>query len=130
MRKIKAYYIDPMNNIAEAREITPCLDTYYEMLRCNTIDIVNRAIGRRGNVRFDIVCDDEGTFVDDPRISAIDDYGMPMLVGALLVIGQADEEGEETSLTDKEIRHLQTYTEHLGTRKHPEGWKMLTQMRY
>lgn len=128
-KTIKAYYIDPTTNTAESREITPCLDTYYEMLHCDTIDIVNRGF-TNSKRRFDIICDDNGTFVDDVRISALNDALQPMLVGALLVVGQADEEGYETSLTDEDIKFLQKNAMHFGTRKHPIGWKMLTHMTY
>ena len=129
MRKIKAYYIDPKNNIAEAREITPDLDTYYEMLHCDTIDIVNRGLTNTAR-RMDIVCDDNGLYANDVRISAIDDCGNPMLVGALLVVGEADDEGYETSLTDDDVRWLERYTHHVRTRLHPAGYKMLTHLTY
>jgi len=127
---IKAYYVNPATNTAEARDIDPELDTYYRLLDCDTIDIVNRGFGRGGRRRFDIICDDEGLYKTDPLISAIDDLGRPMLVGALLVTGVADDKGELTSLTDDDVRLLTRYTVHLGTRLHPKGWKMLTSMSY
>lgn len=129
---IKAYYVDPITNTAEAREITDALDTYYELLHCDCIDIVERGfgVGRRGKRRFNIVCDDEGLFKDDVRISAIDDLGRTMIVGALLVTGRSDDEGNLTSLTDDDVRVLERYTMHMSTRKHPKGYKMLTQMTY
>ena len=128
-KTIKAYYIDPMNNIAEAREITPCLDTYYDMLHCDTIDIVNRGLTNTAR-RFDIICDDNGLYADNVRVSALDHVYGPMLVGALLVVGQADDEGNETSLTDEDVRWLTRYTEHLRTRLHPAGYRVLTHLTY
>ena len=127
MKTIKAYYIDPINNIAEARTITPELYTYYDMLHCDTIDIVNRGLTNTPR-RFDIICDDNGLYTKDVYISA--DTGNPMLVGSLLVVGQADDDGYETSLTDEDVLWLRRYTVHLRTRLHPDGYKMLTHLTY
>jgi len=130
MKTIKAYYVDPITDTAKAVDIVPELDTYYDMLHCRTIDIVNRGFGQKGKTRFDIICDDEGLFADDPRISAIDALGKPMLVGSLLVVGEPDDDGNETSLTDEDVRLLERYTMHLSTRNHPHGYNMLTYMSY
>ena len=128
-RTIKAFYIDPETNTAEVRTIEDKLDAFYALLRCRTVDIVTRKIGIRGRA-FDIICDDEGTFADDPKISAIDNLGRVMLVGALLIVGQADEDGNMTSLTSNDVALIKRYVTHLGTRLHPEGWKMLTTCEY
>lgn len=129
MKTIKAYYIDPKSGVAEAREITPELDTYYDLIGCSCIDIVNRGF-ENCKRRFDIVCDDEGLFSDDIWISAIDERMRPMLVGALVVVGQADCEGCETSLTDEDIRVLERFTFRLGSRVHPRPYPMLAKMTY
>lgn len=128
-KEIRAFYIDPTTNTAEPRTIADDLDTFYQLLHCRTIDIVKRKIGIRGRA-FNIVCDDEGTFVDDPRISAIDNLGRAMLVGALLIVGPADDEGELTGLTSGDIRLIRRYVTHLCTHRHPEGWQMLTTCEY
>lgn len=128
-KEIRAFYIDPMTNTAEPRTIQYDLDTFYQLLRCRCIDIVGREIGIRGR-GFNIICDDEGTFVDDPRISAIDKVGRPMLVGALLIVGPTDDKGELTGLTSGDIRLIKRYVTHLSTRRHPEGWQMLTTCEY
>lgn len=80
--------------------------------------------------RYEIICDDEGTFKAYPRISAIDDMGNAMLVGNLIVCGQADEEGNLTDLTEADIKHIKEFTNIMGTRKHPEGLLMICQMEY
>ena len=128
-KTIRAFYIDPTTNTAEPRIIEDKLDTFYELLHCRCIDIVTRNIGVRGRP-FSIICDDEGTFADDPRISAIDNIGRAMLVGALLIVGPADDDGELTGLTSTDVRHIRKYVTHLSTRKHPEGWQMLTTCEY
>lgn len=129
MRKIKTYYIDPSNNIAGTWEIEPNLSTYYAMLNCDTIDIVNRGFTNTDR-RFCVICDDEGLFVTDVFISALDESLNPMLVGALLVTGEADSHGELTSLTDDDVRLLKRNTRLLKTRKHPDGYRLLTHMTY
>lgn len=127
---IKAYYVDPITNTAEAREITDALDTFYEMLHCDFIDIVNRAIGRYGKRRYDIICDDEGLLKDDPYISAIDNNGRAMLVGSLLVVGEADDDGNITSLDDDDIKFLKMHTEDLSTYTHTKPYPMLVHVEY
>ena len=128
-KTLRAFYIDPETNTAEPRTIEDNLDAFYALLRCRTVDIVTRNIGVRGRP-FEIICDDEGTFADDPKISAIDNLGRVMLVGALLIVGQADEDGNLTSLTSHDVALIKRYVAHLGTRLHPEGWKMLTTCEY
>lgn len=103
------------------------LQDYYRLIGCTTIDIVNRGIKGK---RYDIICDDEGTFLEDPRISAIDDMGQPLLVGNLIVCGEADEEGNLTDLTEADIKHIGKYINLMGTQKHPEGILMICQMEY
>jgi hypothetical protein len=129
MKTIKAYYIDPKRNIAEARTITPELYTYYDMLHCDTIDIVNRGFTNCKR-RFDIICDEEGSYKDDLFVSAIDERMQPMFVGALLVVGQADDEGNETSLTDEDIRVLERFTFRLATRNHRKPYPLLAHLTY
>ena len=116
---MKAYFVDTKTNTAKAVDIEPSLATYYDMLGCDTIDIVNRGFGRSGKTRFDIICDDNGLFSDNPVLSAVDKDGRGMLVGSLLVVGEADDEGNETSLTDEDVRLLERYTGMLYTRRNP-----------
>ena len=120
------YLIDVKNE--EAR-VVQCdgLDDYYELLDCSCIDIVQRKIGHK---YYDIICDDEGLLVSQPKISAIDDWGKVMLVGNLLVAGLADEEGELTDLDEYDIKYIADRVKHMSTRAYPDGYLMLTQCRY
>lgn len=127
---IKAYYINPKTDTACECDIVDSLDVFYDMLDCGTIDIVNRAIGRYGQRRYDIICDDEGLMKDDPYISAIDKNGQPMLVGSLLVVGEADDDGNITSLDDDDIKFLKMHTENLSTYRHVKPYPMLVHMEY
>ena len=80
------------------------LDDYYRLIGCRTIDIVSRTIG---DIRVEVVLDDEGLLVNAPKISAIDIDGTPMLCGNLLVAsGRVTEDGELTELTRAEIKEL------------------------
>lgn len=129
--KIKGVLLDIVNDEAKVVEFEPTLDNYYSMLRCDLIDIVSRTIGySRSRQVFDIVCDDEGTFKQDAKISAIDNLGNPQLVGSLLIVGLADAEGHETSLTDKECKFVMERMCKMNTINHPEGYTMLTQCEY
>ena len=124
---IKGVLIDIENDKADVVEFEGKLQKYYEMLHCDCIDIVSREIGHgRSRRRFDIVCDDEGLFNQDAKISAIDNLGRTMLVGNLLVTNH-DAEGNTVSLTDDECEFVLAHIEKLGTRKYPDGYMMLTQ---
>lgn len=79
------------------------LDDYYKYCDCDIIDVVQRTIG--GKV-YDIVCDDEGLLKANPIISAISSKMEPMLVGNLLIFGQANFDGEFTPLTDSDVEHI------------------------
>ena len=76
------------------------LDDYYRLIGCRTIDIVSRSIG---DVRVEIVLDDEGALVDKPKASAIDIDGTPMLFGNLLDASGRVIDGELTELTQEEV---------------------------
>jgi hypothetical protein len=127
---IKGVLIDIENDKADVVEFECKLQKYYEMLHCDCIDIVSREIGHgRSRRRFDIVCDDEGTFKMNAKISAIDNLGSAQLVGSLLVVNRG-EDGETVSLTDEECDYVLEHVQKMYTRNHPEGYLMLTQCEY
>ena len=83
------------------------LDDYYELIGCRCIDIVRRTIG---DVEVEIVIDDEGALVNQPKISAISSEGTPMLYGNLLVAsGRVTDDGELTELDEDEIEAILTW---------------------
>lgn len=123
---ITGVLLDAQTARVQRASIPANLDSYYKHLDCSTIDIVSRTIGGK---RFDIICDDEGTFRDDVRISALDRNYQPMLVGSLFVC-KHDGEGRELSLTDAEIAHVLRYARKLPTRQHPEGLAMFFPVAY
>lgn len=123
---IKGVLVDVYNEKAEVVELKPELDEYYKILNCDMIEIATRKIGRKV---FDIVCDEEGTFVEDPKISAISNIGRPMLVGNILVLGQSTD-GKENGLTPAEVKYVMDRVVKLRTNHWPEGYPMLTQVEY
>lgn len=125
-KTVTGVLLDTKRARVERATIPATLGSYYEHLNCTTIDIVSRTIGGK---RFDIICDDEGTFKDDPHISALDRDYQPMFVGNLFVC-KHDDNGIEVSLTDKEISHILRFAHKIPTRQHPEGLAMLTDVGY
>ena len=123
---IKTILIDVKNSKFDVLNIENTLDEFYRLIDCRCINIVRRKIGRKW---FDIVCDDEGLFDESPIISAIDNLGQPMFVGNLLIV-QMDEEGETIGLNSNEISYIKKRIIPMSTRKHPEGYPMLTQVEY
>lgn len=126
-KKITAILIDPETDTARVEEIPDNLGSFYELLRCDCIDIVTRKIG---NTYYDIICDDEGLLKDTPYISAINKACEPMLVGALLVCGRADEKGSLTSLTASDIKNISEHVLRISTKKHPEPYMALAEIEY
>lgn len=86
--------------------IEDALHTYYDLLDCTCIDIVERKVGDKW---FDIVVDDEGLLVGKP-VMAVEEDGTPMLVGNLLFCHH-DEEGSLTGLEEGDAELLER---HLG----------------
>lgn len=118
---MKALLLDVMEGKVETVDADG-VEEFYKLLHCTTIDIVQRIIGDRW---YDIVCDDNGTFVENPRISAVDSKGQIMLVGNLLICGLADADGVLTSLSEEDIEHIKESIQKVKTVMHPEGLLMI-----
>ena len=104
------------------------LEDYYRLIGCRTIDIVSRTIG---DVRVEIVCDDEGALVNKPKVSAIDIDGTPMLFGNLLVAsGRVTEDGELTELTRAEIDEIMDNVATITTSVYKEPYPVFVEMDY
>lgn len=129
--KVKGVLLDTVNNEAKVVEFEPTLENYYKLLHCDMIEYATRVIGPKGRGKeFDIVCDEEGTFKEGNKISAIDNIGKAMLVGSLLVVGPADDEGNDTSLSDGDCEYVMERIQKMYTIKYPLGYLMLTQCEY
>lgn len=106
---ITGFFIDPENNIAEERTIPKTLDAYYNLLRCDTIDIVSRVIGGEC---YDIICDDEALLKENPVPSAIDHYNNVALCNPIFIVNY-DGGDDVCSLHPDDIAALRT---HIRTR--------------
>ena len=104
------------------------LDDYYRLIGCRTIDIISRSIG---DVRVEIVLDDEGALLENRKISAIDVDGTPMLYGNLLIAsGRVTDDGELTELTDVEIEELKENIATITTSVYREPYPAFVEMDY
>ena len=116
------------NQPPEARQIKDYLQTYYDLIECNAINIVRRKIGKR---YFRIVCDDEGALMDCAKISAISNLGEVRLVGNLIICaGDVTENEDLIGLTDDQAEYVKQHIIFLYTRQHPKGYHILTQCEY
>ena len=104
------------------------LDDYYRLIGCRTIDIISRSIG---DVRVEIVLDDEGALVDNPKISAINVDGTPMLYGKLLIAsGRVTEDGELTELTEEEVDEIKDNVATITTSVYKEPYPVFVEVDY
>lgn len=104
------------------------LDDYYKLIGCRSIDIISRTIG---DVRVEIVLDDEGALVEQPKVSAIDVIGQPMLFGNLLIASdRVTEDGELTELTDIEIEEIMGNIATITTSHYKEPYPAFVEMDY
>ena len=126
-RKLTGILVDVENEDVKVIEIEDKLDEFYRILNCDIIDIAHRYIGDK---RFNIVCDDEGLFKDEPKISAIDNLGNMMLVGNLFIVSGKNYDGELHSLSEEEIKHILARVHSISTHRYPVGYPMLTNCEY
>lgn len=103
------------------------LDDYYRLMGCSVIDITQRKIAGK---YYDIICDDEGLLKENPKISAITHMGQPVLVGNLIIAGEADADGNLTDLLDTDILHLYRNIHFFRTTNHLEGYNILCEVEY
>lgn len=106
--------VDVDNPRVRTVTVKDCLEEYYRVLKCDTIDCTHRVIG---GVEYDIVCDDNGLLTESPVASAIDGNNRPILFGNLFIVRGNDETGEWESLTKEDIenilgKHALVYIDH------------------
>ena len=125
---MKMLMIDVENRKVEMVEANTLTD-YYKLIGCRTIDIISRSIG---DVRVEIVIDDEGALVESPKVSAISPEGIPMLFGNLLIAsGRVTEDGDLTELDQDEIEAIKTwYIATITTSVYKEPYPALVEVDY
>ena len=104
------------------------LDDYYELIGCRCIDIVRRTIG---DVEVEIVIDNEGLLVENPKVSAISVDGTPMLFGNLLIAsGRVTDDGELTELTEAEVDEIMDNVATITTSVYKEPYSAFVEVDY
>lgn len=92
----------------EVVDINDDLDEFYSLLEVDTIDIVSRSVG---TMFYDIICDDNGLLVENPRIALVpteDDERNFAIYGNIIFCNYNDE-GKMIDLTDSEIQNLKNH---------------------
>lgn len=123
---MKMLLLDVYNNDIKVVEANG-LEDYYKYIGCSVIDIVRRKIG---DLTVEIVCDDEGTFAEHPKVSGIDIVGKACLFGNLLVAGGKVIDGDLTELTEKEIDYIKEFIVEITTAYYKEPYKVFWEMDY
>ena len=125
--KKKMLLIDVYNTKVDTVEVG-CLEDYYAALGCSCITIVRRRIDGKP---FEIICDDEGLLVSNPKVSALDSALEGMLVGNLLIAsGEVTENGDLTSIKDDELATVFKNIRRASTNAYPQPYHMVTNMSY
>lgn len=113
MKKITGIYVNAEKNSATPTTIEAELQSYYDLLGVEYIDIVSRKIG---GMYYDIICDDEALLKSDPIPTMINSKCELMLFGNLFIC-KHDEEGNEVSLTKTDVNRIMNQYRALLTRK-------------
>lgn len=96
--KVKGILINAKEGKVEVKEIEDKLEEYYDILKCDCIDIIHGSICEKW---FTIVCDDEGLFKQN-FLSAANKRYTNMLVGNLFICNDGDDSYLH-SLSDEDI---------------------------
>lgn len=107
------YHDNPLNqhDFFKATTIDDDLQVFYDIIGCECIDIVKRKIGDN---YYNIICDDEGLFVENPIISLAHPTDMYQTIhGNVIITGIEDENGNLTSLTKIDIVKIKSSLKYL-----------------
>lgn len=129
MNSITGILIDVKDNTVSVETVEDSLDSYYELLHTDLIDIQTRAIGYQNKKPYAIICDDEGLLKFEPKISAIDNVGNVMFVGNLFIVKNGSD-GELASLDREDVDYLSRFIQMQGTARFPTPYPILHQVEY
>ena len=110
-KTVRGLIIDVKKNEVRDETITKDLDTYYEKIDTDMIEMPTYRVGGKA---FDFICDEEGLLKDNPIPSGFDEHGKPMLVGNLIITGP-----NGRNLTDETIAHLRKHVVNTTA-----GWRL------
>lgn len=102
-------------------------EDFYKLIGCRVVEIVERVIA---GSPYSIICDEEGLYVENPRISALDGKGQPMLVGNLIITRIVNDEGDMRDLTDADIQHIKKNIYTMIRKDIPTGYCVLCNVTY
>ena len=124
---MKMLMLDVVNKDVKMVEANTLAD-YYNLIGCDYVDIIHRWIG---DVEVEIVLDDEGVLVENPKPSGISVDGTPMLFGNLLIAsGRVTDDGELTELTEAEIDEIMDNVATITTSVYKEPYPALVEVDY
>ena len=101
---MRAIFLDVENNECKIVDIVDDLNVYYNMLNCRIVEMPERRIGPF-NRYFNTICDEEGLLKEDPKPSAVDDNGKPVLFGNLLITNVNDD-GDVCGLSVEDCEYI------------------------
>jgi len=117
---MKVFVLDTEDQSFNFVETEGGLSEWYRLLHCDLIDITERKIGGK---YFDVICDDEGLFNENPIVSAMTESGEPRLVGSIAICNH-DGEGHETGLSFEDQKLL-VMKQAIATRADGEKFKVI-----
>ena len=124
---MKMLMLDVVNKDVKMVEANGLAD-YYKLIGCDYVDIIHRWIG---DVEVEIVLDDEGVLVENPKPSGISVDGTPMLFGNLLIAsGRVTDDGELTELTEEEVDEIMDNVATITTSVYTEPYPAFVEVDY
>ena len=124
---MKMLMLDVVNKDVKMVEANGLAD-YYKLIGCNYVDIIHRRIG---DVEVEIMLDDEGVLVENPKPSGISIDGTPMLFGNLLIAsGRVTDDGELTELTEEEVDEIMDNVATITTSVYTEPYPAFVEVDY
>ena len=124
---MKMLMLDVVNKDVKMVEANTLAD-YYKLIGCRCLDIIHRRIG---DAEVEIVLDDEGLLVENPKVSAINVDGTPVLFGNLLIAsGRVTDDGELTEVTEAEIEEIMDNVATITTSVYKEPYPVFVEVDY
>ena len=124
---MKMLMLDVVNKNIKMVEANTLAD-YYKLIGCRCLDIIHRRIG---DAEVEIVLDDEGLLVENPKPSAISVDGTPVLFGNLLIAsGRVTDDGELTELTEAEVDEIMDNVATITTSVYTEPYPVFVEVDY
>lgn len=103
----------------ELVEIEDDFSSFYAILGCDTIDFVTKKIGGK---YYNVIRDELGNFTSDIIFTMMDPNNtQDMIPGTIIITGMADNDGNLTSLSNEDAKHIRKYINYTVRRGQEEG---------